>query len=178
VTVLNVAGLLADRPGAIRDHPIHDHYVTLGPDVQLAGPIQGWLRLQRTNRGVWIRGEVDGLLRRVCGRCTDPYEEEVRVNVDEEFLPTVDPHTGVPLQHAEEDADVQRINAWHEIDLTPVIRDELALTEPIVGRCRPDCPGLCPGCGRRMDEGTCACAVVEPDPRLAVLARFLDGEQE
>jgi len=51
------------------------------------------------------------------------------------------------------------------------------LTEPMHPLCRPDCAGLCPGCGRRMDVGSCACEVVEADPRLAILARLLDPDR-
>ena len=64
----------------------------------------------------------------------------------------------------------------HEIDLTPVIREEFALTEPMHPLCRPDCPGLCPECGARLDGDHVAHATDEIDPRLAGLARFLDRD--
>jgi hypothetical protein len=56
MTSFNAAGLLREPPGAFRDYRLHDHYVTLGPDVELAGPIELNLRLQRTNRGILVRG--------------------------------------------------------------------------------------------------------------------------
>src|SRR6187200_2902290 len=53
-----------------------------------------------------------------CGRrCTDAYVEEVTVPIDEEFVPSVDPLSGAPVDvgTGEEDA-VQRIDEHHEID--------------------------------------------------------------
>jgi uncharacterized protein len=177
MTAFNLAGLLHEPPGSTRDIRLRDHYVTLGPDVELAGPIDADLRLQRTNRGILVRGEVAASLRRTCARCTDPYVEEVRVAVAEEFLPSVDPETGSPVGAEEgEGPETLRIDEHHEIELDGVLHDELLLTEPMHPLCRPDCPGLCVECGGRLDSGDHAHAAEEIDPRLAGLAALLrDG---
>jgi uncharacterized protein len=178
VTAFNVAGLLHEPPGATRDIRLRDHYTTLGPDVELAGPIDADLRLQRTNRGILVRGELLASLRRTCSRCTDPFVEEVRIPISEEFLPTVDPVTGAPVPSEAEDADTLRIDEHHQIELDPVFHDELSLTEPVFALCRPDCPGLCAVCGERLDRGEHAHGDDEIDPRLAGLAVLLrDGEE-
>ena len=38
--------------------------------------------------------------------------------------------------------------------------------------CRPDCKGICPRCGKNLNEGACSCRP-EIDPRLAVLGQLL-----
>ena len=43
--------------------------------------------------------------------------------------------------------------------------------------CREDCKGLCPTCGKDLNEGPCSCGK-ELDPRLAVLAKLLDKEPQ
>jgi len=43
--------------------------------------------------------------------------------------------------------------------------------------CREDCKGLCPTCGKDLNEGPCACRK-ELDPRLAVLAKLLDKDSQ
>ncbi len=174
----NVAGLLHEPPGATRDVRLRDHYVSLGTDVELAGPLDADLRLQRTNRGILLRGEVRAPLRRTCARCTDAYVEEVRVAVAEEFRPSLDPETGAPVQlEAAEEDTALRIDEHHEIDVGAVVHDELALTEPMHPLCRPDCHGLCVECGGRLETGVHTHGGDEIDPRLAVLAALLrDGE--
>ena len=74
------------------------------------------------------------------------------------------------LPVADVDAEVARIDAHHEIDLAALVADELALAEPMHPLCRPDCRGLCPVCGRRLDDGACDHGPPDVDPRLAALA--------
>ena len=175
----NVAGLLREPSGAIRDAHLRDRYVTLGPDVELAGPLDADLRLQRTNRGIIVRGSVRAPLRRTCARCTDAYVEDVRVDVEEEFLPSIDPVSGAPIPVAEGEEEASlRIDAHHEIELDSVLHDELALTEPMHPLCRPDCPGLCVECGGRLETGDHAHGGDEIDPRLAGLATLLRDRSE
>lgn len=177
MTSINVAGLLHETPGATRDVRLRDHYLSLGPDVELAGPLDADLRLQRTNRGILVRGRVRAPLRRICARCTDPFVEEVAADVEEEFLPSVDPVTGQPVAvEAGEAEGAHRIDDHHEIQLDPILRDELVLTEPMVPLCRPDCPGLCPECGERLDRGDHGHGGGEIDPRLAGLAALLPDD--
>ena len=38
--------------------------------------------------------------------------------------------------------------------------------------CKPDCKGLCPRCGKNLNEGSCSCRP-ETDPRWAVLGQRL-----
>jgi uncharacterized protein len=174
MTSFNVAGLLHEPPGLTRDVRLRDHYLNLGTDVELAGPLDADLRFHRTNRGIIMRGELRAPLRRTCARCTDSYVEDVRVAVNEEFLPTLDPETGAPLQLEEgEDAAALRIDEHNEIQLDEIFHDELALTEPMHPLCRPDCPGLCVECGERVDVGDHTHGGPEIDPRLAGLAVLL-----
>jgi uncharacterized protein len=178
VTLFNVSGLLQEAPGATREIAVRDRYLAVGADVELAGPVDGVLRLQRTNRGILLRGSLDAPVRRTCSRCLEPYVETVSVLLAEEYLPTLDPQRGVPLPPPAPDEEALAIDAQHQIDLTPVLHDELALSEPMHPLCRPECPGLCPGCGRHLDVGSCDCSTDEPDPRLAALARLLEGTRD
>jgi uncharacterized protein len=177
VTSINVAGLLHETPGASRDVRLRDHYLSFGPDVELAGPLDADLRLQRTNRGILVRGRIHAPLRRTCARCTDAFVEEVTTQVDEEFVPSLDPVTGQPVRQADTDGDASnRIDDHHEIQLDAILRDELALTEPMVPLCRPECAGLCTECGERLDRGDHSHGGSEIDPRLAGLAALLTDD--
>ena len=178
MTSFNVAGLLHEPPGVTRDVRLRDHYVSLGADVELAGPLDADLRLQRTNRGILMRGEVRAPLRRTCARCTDSYVEDVTVDVSEEFLPSVDPTTGSPLAATEGDDAVQHVDAHHEITMDGLLHDELALTEPMHPLCSPECPGLCVECGERLDAGHPTHTDAEIDPRLAALAALLPKKDD
>lgn len=47
------------------------------------------------------------------------------------------------------------------IDLEPDIRQEIILNYPIKPLCKPDCKGLCPKCGKNLNEGGCSCGITE-----------------
>ena len=44
-----------------------------------------------------------------------------------------------------------------QVDLSDVVREELALEVPGFVLCRDDCAGLCPRCGADLNAGPCAC---------------------
>jgi uncharacterized protein len=177
MTAFNVAGLLREPAGAVRNYRLRDRYVALGSDVELAGPIDGTLRFQRTNRGILVRGELEAPVRRTCARCLEAFVEPARIAISEEYLPSLDPDNGRPLPEPESDEEVRAIDEHHEIDLIPVLREEFALTEPMHPLCSPDCPGLCAVCGARLSPGHDEHLEEELDPRLAGLARFLERDQ-
>jgi len=43
------------------------------------------------------------------------------------------------------------------IDLSPDIREEIILDYPLKPLCDPDCKGLCPKCGKNLNEVECSC---------------------
>ena len=61
--------------------------------------------------------------------------------------------------------------------LDELVREELLLCFPTRFLCSPDCPGLCPKCGKPLRLGDCGCPKREPDPRLAVLGKLLEQSE-
>jgi uncharacterized protein len=170
VTRLNVAGLLREPAGTTRTVELGE--LEWAPiDGQPPRRVLGTLRLQRTNRGILATGRARTLARRTCIRCLDEFDEPVEVALAEEFLASVDPATGAVLPVDGAEGDVSRIDAHREIDLAALLADELTLAEPMHPLCRPDCRGLCPVCGLRLDDpGHEDHEGVDVDPRLAALA--------
>lgn len=56
-----------------------------------------------------------------------------------------------------------------EIDLSPLIREQVLLALPTRPLCKEDCRGLCPQCGANLNREACGCSVATPDPRFGVL---------
>lgn len=54
-------------------------------------------------------------------------------------------------------------------DITELVRDTFLASMPIQNLCRDDCKGLCPVCGKNLNDGDCNCDRLKIDPRLAVL---------
>jgi DUF177 domain-containing protein len=167
----NVAGLLADTPGAERIYPIEGVSIDLGEDLALADPIDGRVRLQRTNRGILATADLTASLALECVRCLRDVTYPVTVEVAEEYLPSLDIATGQPIP-TDDEPEVLRLTDHHELDLETPVREAIQLAEPIAPLCRPDCPGLCIVCGGRLDEGTHDHPDDDVDPRLEALRAF------
>ena len=150
----NVAGLLHEPPGAIRESACATTTSRLGRDVELAGPIDADLRLQRTNRGILRARRGRRALRRTCSRCTDPYVEEVRVPISEEFLPTVDPVSGPRSRPTPRTPRRRGSTSITRSTWTPSSTTSCRSPSRCFALCRPDCPGLCATCGERLDRAT------------------------
>ena len=167
----NVGGLLAEDAGAERSVEVHGVDIDLGEDLRLSEPIEGRVRLVRTNRGILAGADLHAQLALQCSRCLVDIPFRVDARFQEEYLPSLDVATGRPLSTTDE-PDVARLNDHHELDLETPVREALQLAEPIALLCRPDCPGLCVVCGARLDEGSHDHPDDQIDPRLEVLRAF------
>lgn len=162
-----LAGLLAEGPGSQRSYRIAAVVIPLDEPLELAEPIEGTLRVARTNRGVLVDARLRASLRELCSRCLAEIDVPLELVISEEVLPSVDILTGLPID-ATAEPDVERLTSGHELDFGRLVRAAIALAEPIAPLCRPDCPGLCPICGALAVAGH-AHAEEAVDPRLAPL---------
>lgn len=60
-------------------------------------------------------------------------------------------------------------------DLDEIVTTAFVLNMDQKFLCSEDCRGLCPKCGKNLNDGPCDCTP-ETDPRLAVLGQFLENE--
>ena len=166
-----VAGLLAEPPGAARTYPMAGVTIPLDDDLRLADPIEGSVTLRRTNRGILVTARLTTSLAETCSRCLRDVVVPLRLEIDEEALPTIDLTTGHPVDLSAE-PDAVRLTDHHELELEPIVREAVSLAEPIAPLCRPDCPGLCPTCGLELASGPHDHGDEDIDPRLEALRAF------
>lgn len=169
--IWNVAGLLTDDMGADRQYPVTGVGITPPEGLTLAEPLDGTARLVRTNRGILVDAALTTVLAGECSRCLKPVLIPLRLEIDEEFLPSLDLTTGQPVP-TDEDPDAWRLSDHHELDLEPAVGEAIILAEPIAPLCRPDCPGLCVVCGLALEAGDHDHPDDDVDPRLEALRAF------
>lgn len=175
---VNVATLLGEPGGSVRDFAFDGLQLELGDDLRLAHPADARFRLTRTNRGLLVDGDVRAILAETCSRCLRPIEVELVDAFEEEALPSVELSTGAPLDPTVE-PDVARLTDHHELQLEPFLREAIQLAAPIAPLCRPDCPGLCSVCGDELGSGPHDHPGDPIDPRLEALRAFrVDAEDE
>lgn len=86
----------------------------------------------------------------------------------------------VPINHVlvtklnNEDNDDFLVVGDMRFDLDPLAREDILLELPTKVLCRDDCKGLCPQCGKNLNQEPCSCE--KPiDPRLEALRQLLDN---
>jgi uncharacterized protein len=169
--IWNVAGLLADAVGSDRQYPVQDVRIDLPDDLDLTAPIDGTVRLSRTNRGVLADADLTTSLAGECSRCLKELSIPLVLGIREEYLPTIDLASGKPVA-LDDEPDALRLTDHHEVDLEPAVVDAIVLAEPIAPLCRPDCPGLCIVCGQPLEAGDHDHPDDDIDPRLEALRGF------
>ena len=109
-----------------------------------------------------------------CARCLEPVSGDFAVQLER----TVAAEGTLTEEQLEENVDEYAVIHDGKLDLDEEIREELLLSFPMRFLCREDCPGLCPKCGKPKRLGDCGCPTFEPDPRLAVLKKLFDKNEE
>jgi len=159
---------------------IGDESLSVDQSIELGDPRQSGddeielleVRLQgsarRGERGVEFAGRLTSRLRHPCVRCLAPFE----IPVDGEFFLVLVPDAvefGTGDTELVEDDTNLFYAARGKADLGEIAREQISLNLPLKPLCRPDCRGLCPGCGANRNRLECGCQSEVLDLRLAPL---------
>lgn len=61
----------------------------------------------------------------------------------------------------------------YTLDVDNCVQTDIILNLPVKFLCKEDCKGICPKCGKDLNDGECGCQTEEIDPRLEVLKELL-----
>jgi uncharacterized protein len=166
---MNVSQLLRDPIGSTRNYHV-DEVVDITGDGN-NHKIQGDCRLLRTQRSILVKCALNTEMELTCSRCLVNFRQPLKIKFEEEFLPTLDVQSGMPLPPPEESSSFT-IDEQHILDLTEAIRQYYLLAVPMKALCKKDCAGLCPTCGNNLNQGKCDCPDEDTDPRWSKLAEL------
>jgi len=167
---VNVSQLLQEPVGSTREYKIDEAADIIGDGKEYR--VQGKCGLLRTRRGILVKCALDSEAELTCGRCLSRFRHPLKIRFEEEFLPTVDVTSGMPLPQTD-DAGAFTIDERHIMDLTEPARQYALMAVPMKPLCRADCAGLCQKCGINLNQGNCDCPTEEIDPRWAELTKLL-----
>ena len=120
----------------------------------------------RGARGYALQLRFDTTIAGPCMRCLTPTSSQVSVDVRE-------------LQQSKRDPEEQFDSDYvkgDDLDLHRWANDSFVFSLPVRVLCRDDCKGLCPECGKELNDDPTHSHEKGPDPRLAALSgiRFDD----
>ncbi|HDP69908.1 MAG TPA: DUF177 domain-containing protein [Actinobacteria bacterium] len=130
--------------------------------LNFSSPVHFKFSIENIGNQLFVRGKVSGTLRLTCCRCLRIFDIEEEVLLDEVFLPAN------IFKEVEESFKI--IN--NKIDLRPAIEQSFLLCLPIKSICDENCKGLCPRCGKNLNDDYCDCPKNEIDLRFLKLKRI------
>ena len=118
---------------------ISEYYGTV-----LGGPVSVNVTCVLQGDDVYVDGTLKCKIVGECARCVKQVESDWSCEISAVYAVT-----------RQDEDDYLYSNG--RLDLTPAVVDTLITSLPTVIYCKDDCKGLCPVCGKNLNEGLCDC---------------------
>lgn len=142
--------------------------VKLGEElIETPSPFHIDVLVSGINDGVIIKGNAFGKVRLRCSRCLAKFDYEASTSIDE--LATED------IESIAKDEVFPIVDG--KIDLAPIVYQNLMVEIPMQALCADNCAGICPECGKNLNDNPHKHAKEEFDERLAPLKKYLKENQ-
>jgi len=175
----NVSQLLKETTGATRTYNIKTQAADrLDDKIEVEADITGQILLLRTGTDILVTGQLETVIKKICGRCLTEFTVPISINLEEQFFPSIDIVTGAVLPINPDADEANQIDERHILDLWEVVRQNFLLAGEDHRYCRPDCKGICPHCGQDRNLNRCNCSDNHIDPRWANLLSIDIDDQE
>src|SRR5713101_4518388 len=157
-------------------HPV-DFREEFGPGViDLGDEVRQRSALRSEGRADLVEehhGKHKTSLEVACARCLDPVVHQVERSFDLLYRPlgTDSGHEELSVTDAEAEIGYYQ---GEGLLLEDTLREQVLLALPLKTICREDCKGLCPHCGKNLNEIQCSCVDEVEDPRWSALKEIRD----
>jgi len=145
------------------------------PDFGFPPSLDVQLVYYRSGPEILFSGNFSGAFTGHCGRCL----AEFNFSLDKTFDMVLTPE---PKRSVHGAAELHRDElglsyySSEEIDLAPLIAEQVMLALPTRSLCSEDCRGLCGMCGAHLNSEACHCPDIGGDPRMAPFRRLKVGQ--
>ena len=158
---------IIDRPGESIDFSVRVDLSDLlyGTSYPVSEPVLASGTVRNTAGVLVMTGLITTCLHGICDRCASDFTRNVEFPIDVVLV--------------EELSNEENEDEWvfplegDKADLEDIVRTVFVLNMDSKLLCKPDCKGVCGGCGRNLNVEPCICQK-EIDPRFAALRQLLD----
>ncbi len=140
-------------------------------DVRFREPLYFKLRLQKTGQIVEVDGSLSAAVGLKCGRCLQPFEQQLAADFALTFSPLVEREEDA-AEEVELEADELGLIYYRDeiLELREPLQEQLIMSVPIGPCCQEKCQGLCPECGTDLNKAKCTCAKKPFNNKFGALA--------
>ncbi len=159
--------------------------IDFGDEVRQVGPLRthGRAELVREHHGgrevvndIRFVGKFSGRLEVICARCLETVPRDIGRSFDLLYRPLNGQKGSDEVSISEAETEIG-FYSGEGMELEDALREQVLLAVPIKTLCRPDCKGLCPHCGKNLNEDSCQCHETSSDARWNALKDLKDRLQ-
>lgn len=164
--IFNIAAII-DTPGSLPfDYSTDFGELEINFQNPFVNPVSISGEVRNTAGLIELYFHCGTVIRFECTRCTEIAERDFSLSssaVLAEQLEDPDSY---------ENADIALIEN-NSVDIDEIVRSAVILESDMIFLCDEDCRGICPGCGKNLNEGDCGCKPAG-DPRFDKLRELLE----
>lgn len=125
---------------------------------------------------VQANGDISGVVRMTCDRCSRGYDKGLYSEFNLTYLPIeFCPTEREEIRLTTKDLDISYYRD-DKIEIHEMVREQIYLMIPIKSLCKEDCKGLCSGCGANLNYEKCNCKE-QIDERWEKLRKLLPSNR-
>jgi uncharacterized protein len=137
------------------------------PDFGFPASLEVELVYYRSGSDLFFSGSFRGRFTGTCSRCLEDYDFPLESRFDFVLAPD-----SARLERGAEELSRDDLGLSYystdEINLAPLIAEQVMLALPTRPLCSEDCRGLCGTCGVNLNRESCSCTTPTGDPRMAI----------
>ena len=158
---------IIDRPGASVSFSVSVDLSDLcyGVSYPVSEPVLAEGNVRNTAGVLVMQGSIATTIHGICDRCASEFHRKVEFPIDVVLV--------TKLESEENEDEWVFPLEGDSADLDDIVRTVFVLNLDSKLLCKEDCKGLCPQCGKNLNEGPCNCQK-ELDPRFAALKQLLE----
>ena len=158
---------IIDRPGASVPFSVSVDLSDLcyGVSYPVSEPVLAEGNVRNTAGVLVMQGSIATTIHGICDRCASEFHRKVEFPIDVVLV--------TKLESEENEDEWVFPLEGDSADLDDIVRTVFVLNLDSKLLCKEDCKGLCPKCGKNLNDGPCNCRK-ELDPRFAALKQLLE----
>ena len=158
---------IIDRPGASVSFSVSVDLSDLcyGVSYPVSEPVLAEGNVRNTAGVLVMQGSIATTIHGICDRCASEFHRKVEFPIDVVLV--------TKLESEETEDEWVFPLEGDSADLDDIVRTVFVLNLDSKLLCKEDCKGLCPQCGKNLNDGPCNCRK-ELDPRFAALKQLLE----
>lgn len=139
--------------------------------------IRGLIKVEKVGSEIMVKGDLKAAVNLECSRCLRNFGGDLSIPVDVVYHP-VEELTGADHHEVTSDELDLDFYSGDELDISRLLKEQIALNIPMKPLCNDLCRGLCPQCGTDLNMSTCSCSMKSIDPRFQQLKKLFNERKE